>query len=78
MRANQSGKIGLRNIALIGAAATALVIINMLTGIEPPSQMQCIALAGALVTLASGLIMMRRDRRTLADNQSADAGRLLR
>ena len=66
MRGNQSGKIEPRNIALIGAAATALVIVNMLTGTEPPSQMvivlQCIALAGALLTLAGGLIMMRRDR----------------
>ena len=56
-----------RNIALIGAAATALVIINMLTGIEPPSQMQC-AWHWQVRTLASELIMMRQERRTLADN----------
>jgi hypothetical protein len=67
MTGNQSGKIELRNIVLIGAAATAVVIINMLTGTEPPSQtvtvLQWIALAAALVTLVGGLIMMRRDRK---------------
>lgn len=63
---NQSSKIEPRTIALIGAAATALVILNMSTGIEPPSQavivLQCIALAAALLALVGGLIMMRRKR----------------
>ncbi len=63
---NQNRKVEPRTIALVGAAATALVIVNMSTGTEPPSQrvivVQCIALAGALLTLVAGLTMMRRDR----------------
>ena len=66
MSGNQNSKIEPRTIALIGAASTALVIVNMSTGIEPPSQavvvLQCIALAAALLTLVGGLIVMRRDR----------------
>ena len=66
MNGHQSGKIEPRTIALIGAAATALVILNMTTGPEPPSQavivIQCIALAGALLTFVVGVIKMRRDR----------------
>ena len=66
MSENQTGKIEPRTIALIGAAATTLVIVNMSTGTEPPSQavivLQCMALAGALLTLVGGLILMRRDR----------------
>ena len=65
MSGNQSSKIEPRTIALIGATATALVIVNMSTGTEPPSQavivVQYIALAAALLILVGGLIMMRRD-----------------
>jgi succinate-acetate transporter protein len=67
MRDNQSDKIKKKklnpeNIALFGAAATGLTIINMSTGIEPPSQwviiLQYAALAGGLIALVVGLIMM--------------------
>ncbi len=51
-----------RRIAAIGAIATVLAIINMSTGSEAPSQpvllLQYAALAGGLVALAGGLIMM--------------------
>jgi succinate-acetate transporter protein len=67
LRDNQSDKIekkrpNPKNIALFGAAATVLTIINMSTGNEPPSQgviiLQYAALAGALIALVAGLIMM--------------------
>jgi hypothetical protein len=67
MSENQSGKIekkkaNPKNIALIGAGATVLVIVNMSTGVEVPSQgviiLQYTALAGALLTLVGGLIMI--------------------
>ena len=68
MSGNQSGKVGKkqsnpRRIALIGAGATALAVVNMMTnGPEAPSQgvviLQYAALAGGLFALVGGLIMM--------------------
>ena len=67
MRHNQNEKIerkkpNPKNIALFGAAATVLTIINMSTGIEPPSQgvimLQYAILTGALIALVVGLIMI--------------------
>lgn len=55
-QANQS------RIALIGAVATALAIINLSTGTEAPSQavliLEYAALAGGLLARLGGLIMM--------------------
>ena len=50
-------------IALIGAGATALAVVNMMSnGPEAPSQrvmiLQYAALAGGLLALVGGLIMM--------------------
>jgi hypothetical protein len=52
-----------RNIALIGAGASALAVLNMATnGPEAPSEgvviLQYLALAGGLLALVGGLIMM--------------------
>jgi len=67
MRDSQSDKLKKKKpdpkkIALFGAAATVLTVINMSTGIEPPSQwvivLQYAALAGGLVALVVALIMM--------------------
>jgi len=50
-------------IALIGAGASALAVLNMATnGTEAPSQgvviLQYLALAGGLLALVGGLVMM--------------------
>ena len=49
-------------LALIGALATGLAIINMSTGSEAPSQavmlLQYVFLAGGLIPLAVALVMM--------------------
>jgi hypothetical protein len=68
MTDNPSGKTGRKpsspgKIALIGAGATALAVVNMATnGSEAPSQavmiLQYIGLAGGLLALVGGLIMM--------------------
>ncbi|HEY1472591.1 MAG TPA: hypothetical protein VGF53_00745 [Pseudolabrys sp.] len=68
MSGHQSEKVGKkqanpRKIALIGAGATALAVVNMMTnGSEAPSQgvmiLQYAALAGGLIALVGGLIMM--------------------
>lgn len=51
-----------RTIALLGAGASVLAIINMSTGIEAPSTavlvLQCAALAGGLLALIGGLAMV--------------------
>jgi len=51
-----------RNIALLGAGAVGLAIINMSTGSEAPSHavaiLQYAALGGGLLALVGGLIMM--------------------
>jgi hypothetical protein len=57
------GKKSPGKFALIGAGATALAVLNMMTnGPEAPSQgvaiLQYLALAGGLLALAGGLIMM--------------------
>jgi succinate-acetate transporter protein len=54
-------------IALMGAGATALAVFNMMTnGSEAPSQavmiLQYAALAGGLLALVGGLIMMATAR----------------
>jgi hypothetical protein len=68
MRDNQSGKTEPKKanpgkIALIGAGATALAVFNMATNdSEAPSQavmiLQYVWLAGGLLALVGGLIMM--------------------
>jgi succinate-acetate transporter protein len=67
MSDSQSGKTekkqsNPRKIALLGAGATVLAIINMSTGREAESQavviLQYAALAGGLLALVGGLIMM--------------------
>jgi succinate-acetate transporter protein len=68
MSENQREKVGKkqsnpRKIALIGMGATALAVINMMTnGPEAPSQgvviLQYAALAGGLLALVGGLVMM--------------------
>jgi hypothetical protein len=64
---DQSGKPGKkpstpRRIALLGAVATVLAIINMSTGSEAPAQavaiLQYVALGLGLFALVGGLIMM--------------------
>jgi hypothetical protein len=51
-----------RRIALLGAVATILSIINMSSGGEAPSQavtiLQYAALAGGVLALIGGLVMM--------------------
>ena len=51
-----------RKIALLGAVATVLAIINMSTGSEVPAQavaiLQYVALGLGLLALVGGLIMM--------------------
>jgi hypothetical protein len=51
-----------RKIALLGAVATVLAIINMSTGSEAPAQavaiLQYVALGLGLLALVGGLIMM--------------------
>jgi len=51
-----------RRIALLGAVATVLAIINMSTGSEAPAQavaiLQYVALGLGLLALVGGLIMM--------------------
>ena len=71
MSDNQAGKSGKTQpggrIALIGAGATALAVINMSTGSEAQSTpvliLENLALAGGLVGLVGGLIMMTTQRR---------------
>ncbi len=68
MSQNQAGKAAKKQsnphkIALMGAGATALAVFNMMTnGAEAPSQavmiLQYAALAGGLIALVGGLIMM--------------------
>jgi succinate-acetate transporter protein len=68
MSGRQSKKVGKKQanpgkIALIGAGATALAVVNIMTnGAEAPSQgvmiLQYAALAGGLLALVGGLIMM--------------------
>jgi succinate-acetate transporter protein len=68
MNDNQSGEtkkkpFSPRRIALLGAGATALAVLNMMTnGAEAQSPwvviLQYAALAGGLVALVGGLIMM--------------------
>jgi hypothetical protein len=68
MRDDQAGKSrntpSGRRIALIGAGATALAVINMSTGNEAESTpvliLEYLALAAGLVALVGGLIMMIR------------------
>jgi hypothetical protein len=64
---NQGGKTEKKKpnpgrIALLGAGATVLAIINMSTDTEAPSQavliLEYTALAGGLLALIGGLIMM--------------------
>ncbi len=51
-----------RKIALLGAGATALAVLNMSTGSEAQPQavliLQYVALGGGLLALVGGLIMM--------------------
>jgi hypothetical protein len=53
-------------IALLGAGATIFAVINMFTDAEAPSQavliLEYAALAGGLVALVGGLIMMMMQR----------------
>jgi succinate-acetate transporter protein len=72
MSDNQGGKTEPKKanpgkIALIGAGATALAVFNMATnGSEAPSQavmiLQYVCLAGGLLALVGGLIMMATAR----------------
>jgi hypothetical protein len=71
MSANQAGKsksVGSGGkIALLGAGATALAVANMSTGSEAQSLpvliLEYIALAGGLLALVGGLLMMMMQRR---------------
>jgi hypothetical protein len=68
MSDNQAGKSKSMGsggkIALLGAVATALALVNMSTGSEAQSApvliLEYIALAGGLLALVGGLIMMQR------------------
>lgn len=71
MTDNQTAKSGKKQanpgrIALIGAGATVLAIINLSTNAEAPSQgvliLEYAALAGGLFALVGGLIMMMSQR----------------
>jgi hypothetical protein len=64
---NQGGKTGKKKsntgkIVLLGAGATVFALINMYTDAEAPSQavliLEYAALAGGLIALVGGLIMM--------------------
>lgn len=71
MSDNQAGRsINTRSgprIALLGAGATALAVINMSTGSEAQSVpvliLEYLALAGGLLALVGGLIMTAAQRR---------------
>ena len=56
-----------RKIALLGAGATALAVINMSTGSEaqalPVLILEFVALAGGQLALVGGLIMMMTSKR---------------
>ena len=68
MRDNQAGKSGNtpsgRRMALIGGGATVLAVINMSTGSEAQSTpvliLEYLALAGGLIGLLGGLVIMTR------------------
>ena len=71
MRDNRAGKSenapSGRKIALLGAGATALAVVNMSTGSEAQSTpvliLEYLALAAGLLALVGGLIMMVTRRR---------------
>jgi hypothetical protein len=71
MSDNQAAKAGskgsARKIALVGAGATALAVINMSTASEaqplPVLILEYVALACGLLALVGGLIMMMTNQR---------------